>query len=454
METSLFLDRALLPAGWARDVRITSSGGLISAVEPGASPRSGEAREALGLPGMPNLHSHAFQRAMAGLAERRGPARDSFWTWREVMYRFLARLDPEAVEAIAAYAFADMLEGGFTAVAEFHYLHHQPDGRPYDDRAELALRHLAAAEETGLAVTLLPVLYAHGDFGGADPTEGQGRFLNDPEGFAEIVQRARNATGARPDRRVGVAPHSLRAVTPDELAAILPLAPDGPVHIHASEQLREVEDSLAWSGKRPVEWLLDNAGVDSRWCLIHATHLTPEETRALAASGAVAGLCPITEANLGDGVFPAQDYLAAGGRFGVGTDSNIAVGAAEELRALEYAQRLTVRGRNLLAPGEGASTGRSLLTGALAGGAQALGLPIGALAVGARADVVCLDMDHPDMGGREGDLALDTFVFALGRSVIGSVYAGGRRVVEKGRHTGRSAIDARYRRALAGLMEA
>ncbi len=454
MQTTLFLDRALLPDGWARDVRISSSHGVITAVETGAAPRSGEAREALGLPGVPNLHSHAFQRAMAGLAERRGPARDSFWTWREVMYRFLGRLDPDAVEAIAAYAFADMLEGGFTAVAEFHYLHHQPDGRPYADRAELALRHLAAADETGIGVTLLPVLYAHGDFGGAAPTEGQRRFLNDPEGLGEIIMRARTAIGDRADRRVGVAPHSLRAVTPDELAAVLPLAPVGPVHIHASEQTREVEDSLAWSGRRPVEWLLENAGVDARWCLIHATHLTQEETRALAASGAVAGLCPITEANLGDGVFPAQDYLAAGGRFGVGTDSNIAVGAAEELRALEYAQRLTTRGRNLLAPGEGASTGRALLDGALAGGAQALGLPIGSLAVGLRADVACLDMDHPDMGGRDGDLALDTFVFALGRSAIGSVYSGGRRVVEKGRHVGRAAIDARYRRALSGLMGA
>jgi formiminoglutamate deiminase len=454
MQTTLFLDRALLPDGWARDVRISSSDGVITAVETGAAPRSGEAREALGLPGVPNLHSHAFQRAMAGLAERRGPARDSFWTWREVMYRFLGRLDPDTVEAIAAYAFADMLEGGFTAVAEFHYLHHQPDGRPYADRAELALRHLAAADETGIGVTLLPVLYAHGDFGGAAPTEGQRRFLNDPDGLGEIITRARTAIGDRADRRVGVAPHSLRAVTPDELAAVLPLAPDGPVHIHVSEQTREVEDSLAWSGRRPVEWLIENAGVDARWCLIHATHLTQEETRALAASGAAAGLCPITEANLGDGVFPAQDYLAAGGRFGVGTDSNIAVGAAEELRALEYAQRLTTRGRNLLAPGEGASTGRALLDGALAGGAQALGLPIGSLAVGLRADVVCLDMDHPDMGGRDGDLALDTFVFALGRSAIGSVYAGGRRVVEKGRHVGRGAIDARYRRALSDLMEA
>jgi formimidoylglutamate deiminase len=447
MQTTLFLDRALLPDGWASDVRITSEAGLITAVETGAAPRSGEAREALGLPGVPNLHSHAFQRAMAGLAERRGPAADSFWTWREVMYRFLARLGPDDVEAIAAYAFADMLEAGFTAVAEFHYLHHSPDGSPYADVAELARRHLTAAADTGIGVTMLPVFYAHATFGGEPPTPGQRRFINDPDRFARIVE-ALQSDGAV----VGVAPHSLRAATPDELRAILPLA-DGPVHIHAAEQVKEVEDCLAWSGQRPVEWLLDHAGVNQRWCLIHATHLTPEETRDLAKSGAVAGLCPITEANLGDGIFPSAPYLAAGGRFGVGTDSNIAIDAAGELRQLEYAQRLALRGRNLLSQTEGESTGRALLAGACKGGAQALGQPLGALCVGHRADIVCLDRDHPDMTGRTDDLAVDTWVFSGGRNVVSSVYAAGRRVVENGRHIGRKAINARYCAVLKGLVE-
>lgn len=445
MQTTLFLDRALLPDGWTANVRVTSDDGLITAVDTGASPVSGENREALGVPGIPNLHSHAFQRAMAGLAERRGPAADSFWTWREVMYRFLARLGPDDIEAIATYAFADMLEAGFTAVAEFHYLHHSPDGSPYADVAELARRHLKAAGDTGIGITMLPVFYAHATFGGEPPTPGQRRFINDPNRFARIVE-ALQSDGAV----VGVAPHSLRAATPDELKAILPLA-DGPVHIHAAEQVKEVEDCLAWSGQRPVEWLLNNAGVDQRWCLIHATHLTRQETENLARSGAIAGLCPITEANLGDGIFPSARYLEAGGRFGVGTDSNIAVDAAGELRQLEYAQRLALRGRNLLSRNEGESTGRALLTGALRGGAQALGQPLGALAVGHRADVVCLDMDHPDMAGRTEDLALDTWVFSQGRTAISTVYAAGRRVVENGRHLDRTAINARYSAVLKGL---
>ena len=445
MQTTLFLDRALLPDGWTANVRVTSDDGLITSVDTGASPVSGENREALGVPGIPNLHSHAFQRAMAGLAERRGPAADSFWTWREVMYRFLARLGPDDIEAIAAYAFADMLEAGFTAVAEFHYLHHSPDGSPYADVAELARRHLKAAGDTGIGITMLPVFYAHATFGGEPPTPGQRRFINDTNRFARIVE-ALQSDGAV----VGVAPHSLRAATPDELKAILPLA-DGPVHIHAAEQVKEVEDCLAWSGQRPVEWLLDHAGVDQRWCLIHATHLTRQETENLAKSGAIAGLCPITEANLGDGIFPSARYLEAGGRFGVGTDSNIAVDAAGELRQLEYAQRLALRGRNLLSRNEGESTGRALLTGALRGGAQALGQPLGALAVGHRADVVCLDMDHPDMAGRTEDLALDTWVFSQGRTAISAVYAAGRRVVENGRHLDRTAINARYSAVLKGL---
>lgn len=452
MRRTLFLDQALLPQGWTGNVRITTDDGLITAIDPGAIALNGENREALGFAGLPNLHSHAFQRAMAGLAERRGPANDSFWTWREVMYRFLERLNPDDLEAIAAYAFADMLEAGFTAVAEFHYLHHDPFGAAYGDIAELALRHLAAADETGIGITLLPVLYAHGNFGGAAPDPGQRRFLNSPDSFARIVDTVGRAVTNRPGRAVGVAPHSLRAVTPEELAAIRDLVPGGPVHIHAAEQTREVEDCIAWSGQRPVEWLLDHAGVDRRWCLIHATHLTPSETNRLARSGAVAGLCPITEANLGDGVFPTLDYLDGQGRFGVGTDSNISIDAAGELRQLEYAQRLVHRGRNLLADGEGDSTGRSLLCRAQAGAAQALGQSLGALEIGRRTDLVCLDMDHPDLTGRAGDRALDSWIFSLGRSAIGSVYAGGQRVVESGRHVNRPAIDGRYRKVLARLM--
>ena len=343
-DPTLFFRRALLPQGWAGNVRITVSDGAISAVETDAVQGAGEVDLGVVLPGLSNVHSHAFQRAMGGLTEGRGPSEgDDFWSWRALMYRFLDRGGPDEIEAITALAFAEMLEGGFTRVGEFHYLHNDPDGQRYDDRGELAGRIAAAAADTGIGLTLLPVFYAHAGFGGAEPTHGQRRFINSLDSFAELMD------ARLPDAVVGVAPHSLRAVTPKELAAVVPMAGDGPVHIHAAEQTKEVADCLDWSGARPVQWLLENAELDRRWCLIHATHLTDDETRRLAASGAVAGLCPVTEANLGDGVFPAVEFLAQGGTFGVGTDSNVLIDAAGELRALEYSQRLTRRGRAVLA---------------------------------------------------------------------------------------------------------
>ncbi|RZJ24265.1 MAG: formimidoylglutamate deiminase, partial [Brevundimonas sp.] len=347
---SLFFRRALLPQGWAGNVRITVAGGTVSTVETGAVQAPGESDLGVALPGLSNVHSHAFQRAMAGLTEARGPTEgDDFWSWRALMYRFLDRGGPEEIEAITALAFAEMLEGGFTRVGEFHYLHNDPDGRTYADRGELAGRIAAAAEGTGIGLTLLPVFYAHAGFGGTPPAHGQRRFINDIDSFATLMDESRRIASALPDAVVGVAPHSLRAVTPEEIAAVVPMAGDGPVHIHAAEQTKEVQDCLDWSGARPVQWLLDNVGLDRRWCLIHATHLTADETTRMAASGAVAGLCPVTEANLGDGVFPAVDFLAQGGAFGVGTDSNVLIDAAGELRALEYSQRLTRRGRAVLA---------------------------------------------------------------------------------------------------------
>ena len=441
-----FFDTALLPQGWTSRVRVTVEDGVILAVTPNTSPEPDDIHEASVLPGLPNVHSHAFQRAMAGLAERRGPGQDSFWTWREVMYRFLGRLDPDMVEAVAAYAYADMLEAGFTAVGEFHYLHRAADGGLYDEPAELALRHVAAAAEIGIGMTMLPVFYAHAGFGGTPPTPGQARFITDIDLFAGIVETCR-ATGTK----VGVAPHSLRAVTPEELAQVVALADGAPIHIHAAEQLKEVEDCLAWSGQRPVEWLLAHETVDARWCLVHATHLTPEELRDLAGSAAVAGLCPITEANLGDGVFDAAPYLESGGRWGVGTDSNVSIDAAGELRQLEYAQRLSRLARNVLATRRRPSTGRALLDGALRGGAQALGRPMEAIAPGMRADFVCLDMGCPDLEGRSGDELLDAWVFVHGRQLIDRVYAGGQLVVDGGRHRLRDRIGARYRSAINAL---
>ena len=336
-ESLLFAERALLPDGWVRDVlfEIGAEGsftGVTANAEAGAAPRAA----GVVLPGMPNLHSHAFQRAMAGLAERAGPNEDSFWTWREVMYGFVRALTPEQVEAIAAQLYVEMLKAGYTAVGEFHYLHHAPDGRPYADLVEMSHRVIAAAKTAGIGITQLPVLYGYGDFGGQPAGEGQRRFLNDPDRFLTLVQELLKEYRGDPQVRVGIAPHSLRAVTAETLSAAVSgldaLDGDAPIHVHIAEQNKEVHDCIEWSGERPVEWLLRNAALGPRWCLIHATHVTEEEAVRLAKSGAVAGLCPTTEANLGDGVFPAPAYLAAGGAFGIGSDSHISVSPVEELR--------------------------------------------------------------------------------------------------------------------------
>ena len=450
----LFFDMALLPDGWARSVRVSVGGGEITAVVADASSTGADRRAGIAVPGMPNLHSHAFQRGMAGLAEVRGPAADSFWTWREVMYRFLDRLTPEDVEAIAAQLYVEMLEAGFTAVTEFHYLHHDPDGDPYADLAQMARRIAAAAADSGIGLTLLPCFYAQGGFGGAPPTPGQRRFVCTPELFAALVDASRDAVAGLDDAVLGIAPHSLRAVTPETLRAVTSLAPDGPIHIHAAEQVKEVEDCLAWSGRRPVEWLLGEMPVDRRWCLIHATHMTAAETAALARSGAVAGLCPITEANLGDGLFPAIGYLQAGGIFGIGSDSNVQLGPAAELRQLEYGQRLHHRGRNLLASHEGQSTGRRLFDAALAGGAQASGRRLGSIALGRRADFVLLDPEHPALMERTGDAWLDGWVFNGDNAAVREVWAGGRLLVEAGRHVHRERTLRRYRAAMHRLLAA
>jgi formiminoglutamate deiminase len=445
---TLWFERALLPDGWAEQVRIAVDGATISAIATGVAPESRDQRHGAALPGLCNVHSHGFQRGMAGLSERRGRPDDDFWSWREVMYRFLDRLTPDDIETITAQAYVEMLEGGFTRVGEFHYLHNDVDGARYTDPAETAGAIVTAVEATGIGLTLLPVFYAHADFGGAPPAPGQRRFISDVDGFARLVEASRAKLPA--DASLGIAPHSLRAVTPDELAAILPLADGGPLHIHAAEQVREVEACVAWSGARPVEWLLDHAAVDRRWCLIHSTHVTGAEAMRLAASGAVAGLCPVTEANLGDGVFPAVDYLAAGGRFGVGTDSNILIDAASELRAIEYSQRLTLRKRALLIDDAEPSVGATLFARAQAGGAQALGVTSG-IAVGNAADIVALDLRHPALAGAGSDL-LDRWIFAARPGTIDSVWRGGRKLVDHGRHIAADTIADRYRRTVTALL--
>ena len=450
---SFFAREALLPGqGWARAVRITAdAAGAITAVEPRAEPGGAERLHGVVLPGIPNLHSHAFQRALAGGAERRGPkGRDSFWTWRETMYRFLAHVSPEDAEAIAAQLYVELLEWGFTAVCEFHYLHHQPDGTPYSDPAEMALRHLEAARRAGIGITLLPSLYRHGGIFGKEPAPGQRRFLNDLDGFARIVERCREAAAGDPQAAIGLAPHSLRAVTPAMLAALA--AMDGPIHIHAAEQRREVEECLAAVHARPVEWLLDNAPVDSRWCVIHATHMDPQEIEDLAASGAVAGLCPTTEASLGDGVFPLRPYLAHGGRFGIGTDSHVGISPRDELRQLETSQRLMLGERAVATSEVMPHPGRLLLEAALAGGAQAAGRALGAVAPGMRCDLIELDPDHPSLVGREGDRLLDAWVFSGQGNPVRTVICGGRRVVAEGRHLAGPAIREAFGRTMRRLL--
>jgi len=441
---------ALLAEGWRQDVRLDIEAGRIAAIGVGEPARPGDERHGIAIPGLPNLHSHAFQRAMAGLTEIRGHATDDFWSWRETMYRFALSMTPDDVEAVASQLYVEMLEAGFTAAGEFHYLHHDIDGRPYGAVAEMADRLVAAAARSGIGLTLLPVFYAHANFGGAPPRPEQRRFVSDLEGFARLLEQTRTAAARLPGTVVGVAPHSLRAVTPAELQALTELAGDGPTHIHVAEQRREVEDCIAWSGAPPVRWLLDHAAIDARWCLVHATHMAPDETERFARSGAVAGLCPITEADLGDGTFDAMRFLAAGGRFGVGSDSNVMIDAAAELRQLEYSQRLQARARNVLgAPG--GSTGGALFGAALRGGAQALGISAG-LHHGAPADIVALDDGHPRHPYLAGDDALDTWIFAAGRTLVDTVWVGGRKRVEGGRHHASDAVARSYRATMQRLL--
>jgi formimidoylglutamate deiminase len=441
---------ALLPDGWAKDVRLRIEDGKFSAVQWSAAPQPGDERVPVALPGMSNVHSHGFQRGMAGLTEYRGPEADNFWSWRELMYRFVARMTPDDVEAITAQAYVDMLEGGFTRVGEFHYVHHGPDGKPYAHAAEMAERIAAAAANAGIALTLLPVFYAHGNFGGVPPTAGQRRFVTSLDQYARLVEDTAAIIRQLPGARLGVAPHSLRAVMPDELQRVVALAPGAPVHIHAAEQTKEVEECVAWSGARPVQWLLDHADVNSRWCVVHATHMTDEEITRLARSGAVAGFCPVTEANLGDGIAPAAPFMRAGGTAGIGTDSNVRISVTEELRQLEYSQRLRDRARNVLAAQSAHSTGRTLFATSQRGGERALGAgaaPIG-LAEGATADCLALDV-HEGLAAHD-DVWLDRFVFAdVG---LRHVWRAGRRVVAEGEHFQRAAVRSRYLDVLGRLL--
>ncbi len=447
MPNQLFTQTALLPTGWAKDVLLTwDATGKLTQVEPNTKPDK-ETPTAAGplLPGLPNLHSHAFQRAFAGLTEFRGAAldgqQDSFWSWRTLMYRFAAKLNPAQFEAIATWLYIEMLEAGYTSVCEFHYLHHDTDGQPYADDAELALALLRAAKAAGIGLTLLPVLYQTSGFGGLPPGEGQRRFIRSTDSMLKLLQRLKPLCEAQ-GSRLGLAPHSLRAVPPEglreALAGLDAIDPTAPVHIHIAEQTGEVDACLAWSGQRPVDWLLDHAAVDARWCLVHATHMSKDEYRRAAASGVVAGLCPSTEANLGDGLFDMPRWIADGGAWGLGSDSHATVNAAEELMLLEYGQRLQRRERNVLASAAQPQVASAMTLQAVAGGAQASGRAVAGLAPGQQADFVMLDAQHIALAGLPAPEMLSAHVFASHRSsAITSVWTGGVERVTHGRHAQR-----------------
>lgn len=449
-----FAERALLPTGWATNVRIeVGADGYLTRIQANADAHGAERLNGPLLPGMPNLHSHAFQRAMAGLAEVAGNPNDSFWTWRDLMYRLVGKISPEQLGVIARQLYIEMLKAGYTSVAEFHYVHHDLSGQPYANPAELALRISEAARSTGIGLTLLPVLYSHSGFGGQAPNDGQRRFINSTEHYLKLQQQLKPLLAQQPAQTLGLCFHSLRAVTPEQIHEVLQAGDTTcPVHIHIAEQQKEVDDCLSWSGKRPIQWLYDNVEVDQRWCLVHATHANAAEVQLMAQSQAVAGLCLTTEANLGDGIFPAVDFLAQGGRMGIGSDSHVSLSVVEELRWLEYGQRLRDQRRNRMYRSDQPMVGRTLYDAALVGGAQAMGQAVAGLAVGQRADWLVLDGNDPYLATAQDDAILNRWLFAGGDRQVRDVLVNGQWVVRDGRHADEEASRRDFTRVLRELL--
>jgi formimidoylglutamate deiminase len=455
IEGRLHCRRALLPDGWASDVLLEFDlAGTITGISRGRPIDDVSRLGGWVVPGMPNLHSHGFQHLMAGCSGPSSRSEDHFWSWREQMYRLANRLDPEQYEHCLAWVYLRMLRAGYTACAEFHYLHHQPGGRPYQDPAEMSRRVLAAAKRVGMPLTLLPVLYCRSGFAASDVEPAQRRFRLDIQPYARLIEDCRFATRDETIQQVGLAPHSLRAVPGEWLRELTQSASGGdPVHIHVAEQEREVSECLHFEGVRPVQWLLENAPIDASWCLVHATHMTAGERAGAARSGVIAGLCPTTEADLGDGIFDLDQWLREAGAFGIGSDSNTRISVAEELRLLEYEHRLVKQRRNVLARLP-ISAAEALYTGASKGGAQALGQPIGVLEVGRRADLVELDSNHPLLTGLGTDEVMDAWVFSGGQEMIRSVWVGGRKVVDSGRHMREERIERDFRATVKAVREA
>ena len=449
-----FAERALLPTGWATNVRIeVGADGYLTRIQANADAHGAERLNGPLLPGMPNLHSHAFQRAMAGLAEVAGNPNDSFWTWRDLMYRLVGKISPEQLGVIARQLYIEMLKAGYTSVAEFHYVHHDLSGQPYANPAELALRISEAARSTGIGLTLLPVLYSHSGFGGQAPNDGQRRFINSTEHYLKLQEQLKPLLAQQPAQTLGLCFHSLRAVTPEQIHEVLQASDmTCPVHIHIAEQQKEVDDCLSWSAKRPIQWLYDNVEVDQRWCLVHATHANAAEVQLMAQSQAVAGLCLTTEANLGDGIFPAVDFLAQGGRMGIGSDSHVSLSVVEELRWLEYGQRLRDQRRNRMYRSDQPMIGRTLYDAALVGGAQAMGQAVAGLTVGQRADWLVLDGNDPYLATAQDDAILNRWLFAGGDRQVRDVLVNGQWVVRDGRHADEEVSCRDFTRVLRELL--
>ncbi|WP_018152069.1 formimidoylglutamate deiminase [Leeia oryzae] len=461
MTNALFAQDALLPSGWAQNVLFQwdTHGLLTSVTTDTTGPAGAEVAAGPVIPGMPNLHSHAFQRAMAGLTEYLGDPQDSFWSWRKLMYQFAQKIDPDTLEAVARQLYTEMLKAGYTSVCEFHYVHHDVGGKPYANPAELSARLVKAASETGMGLTLLPVLYQHSGFGEKAPLPEQARFINNPDWMLNLLASLEQQHPAHTGLTYGVAPHSLRAVGPAALQYMQQhlhqQLPGAPIHIHIAEQTKEVDDCVTLTGQRPVAWLLDHLPVDERWCLVHATHLQPEETAAMAASQAIAGICATTEANLGDGIFDGVNYLQMGGRWGIGSDSHISVSMVEELRLFEYSQRLRDRRRNALATADHPNLAEYLYQSALAGGAQATGRPVNGLQTGQRADLLVLDAEHANLVHKPQHQLLAGLVFCQHNTTpIRDVMSGGKFVVKQQVHATESQTSTGYKAALKTLLDA
>ena len=440
MSKLYFSENTFTDDGWISNslISVSSAGVIESIVSDSEVTEDAEQIKGTLLPAIANLHSHAFQRAFAGFSESRGQANDSFWSWRKIMYQFVDKLNPEQVFVIARQLYIEMLKAGYSSVAEFHYLHHSPSGKPYDDPAEMSHQLVKAAQEVGIDLTLLPVYYRHSGFNDQQASAGQRRFIHQPDDYSRLLDSLFNHYQSEPSIGIGMAPHSLRAVSTADIRQAIDVLDHydakAPIHIHIAEQMAEVNECLAHTGQRPVQHLYDNFDVNERWTLIHATHINEQETWEMAESGAVAGLCLTTEANLGDGIFPAPLYFEQKGSFGIGSDSHSSVSAIEELRLLEYGQRLKHQRRAVLCDEVTTSVGRTLFQGALAGGAQALGRKTGKVAVGYQADWLILDENNPSLFSKTNDQILDAMIFATNSNPISTVFVAGRMVVKDGQH--------------------